>query len=90
MGEPKQYSCCATLQRHAATAVEYPPFSRRPWYELGRLSGNFYAPRPIVEGEVTHPEHPIFYGYAKTALPLKFTNGPLLQVPGRTGTSRCS
>jgi len=25
-----------------------------------RPSGNFYAPRPIVEGEVTHPEHPVF------------------------------
>ncbi len=46
-----------------------------------RPSGNFYAPRPIVEGEVTHPEHPVFYGYAETTLPLKYANGPLLQVP---------
>jgi hypothetical protein len=46
-----------------------------------RPSGNFYAPRPIVEAEVTNPEHPIFYGYTDTKLPIKYTNGPLLQVP---------
>jgi len=46
-----------------------------------RTSGNFYAPRPIVEAEVTRPEHPIFYGYTDSKLPIKYTNGPLLQVP---------
>lgn len=46
-----------------------------------RPTGNFYAPRPIVEGEVTRPEHPVFYGYAGAKLPLKYANGPLLQVP---------
>ncbi|HSG07309.1 MAG TPA: M14 family zinc carboxypeptidase [Longimicrobiales bacterium] len=46
-----------------------------------RPSGNFYAPRPIVEAEVTNPDHPIFYGYTETKMPIKYTNGPLLQVP---------
>jgi hypothetical protein len=46
-----------------------------------RTSGNFYAPRPIVDAEVTRPEHPIFYGYTDTILPIKYTNGPMLQVP---------
>jgi hypothetical protein len=46
-----------------------------------RPTGNFYAPRPIVEGEVTRPEHPVFYGYTEKTLPLKYANGPLLQVP---------
>jgi hypothetical protein len=46
-----------------------------------RTSGNFYAPRPIVEAEVTRPDHPLFYGYTDTKLPIKYTNGPLLQVP---------
>ena len=46
-----------------------------------RPTGNFYAPRPIVEGEVTRPEHPVFYGYTGKTLPLKYANGPLLQVP---------
>jgi hypothetical protein len=35
-----------------------------------RTSGQFYAPRPIVQAEILRPEHPLFYGY-----------GPLLQVP---------
>ncbi|MGD2069852.1 MAG: M14 family zinc carboxypeptidase [Gemmatimonadota bacterium] len=46
-----------------------------------RPSGDFYAPRPIVEGEVTHPDSPVFYGYDATTLPLKYTNGPMLSVP---------
>jgi Zinc carboxypeptidase len=46
-----------------------------------RTSGNFYAPRPIVEAEVLRPEHPIFYGYTETTLPIKYANGPLLQLP---------
>ena len=27
-------------------------------------SRDFYAPRPLVNAEVLHPEHPVFYGYA--------------------------
>jgi hypothetical protein len=46
-----------------------------------RTSGGFYAPRPVVEAEVTRPEHPLFYGYTNTTLPIKYTNGPQLQVP---------
>jgi hypothetical protein len=46
-----------------------------------RTSGQFYAPRPIVEAQVLRPEHPLFYGYADTILPIKYANGPLLQVP---------
>ncbi|MEZ4414985.1 MAG: M14 family zinc carboxypeptidase [Gemmatimonadota bacterium] len=46
-----------------------------------RPGGNFYAPRPIVEAQVTQPENPIFYGYTESTLPIKYTNGPLLQVP---------
>jgi len=44
-------------------------------------SNQFYAPRPIVEAEILRPEHPIFYGYTETTLPIKYANGPLLQVP---------
>jgi len=46
-----------------------------------RTSGNFYAPRPIVEAEILRPENPIFYGYTEATVPIKYTNGPLLQVP---------
>jgi hypothetical protein len=46
-----------------------------------RPSAGFYAPGPIVEAEVTAPTHPIFYGYSATKMPVRYANGPLLQVP---------
>jgi hypothetical protein len=49
--------------------------------DASRTSGNFYAPRPIVEAEILRPEHPLFYGYTETTIPVKYTNGPLLEVP---------
>jgi hypothetical protein len=42
-----------------------------------RPTGNVYAPRPIVEGEVTHLEHPVFYGYDGKTLPLKYATNPV-------------
>ncbi|HSL21978.1 MAG TPA: M14 family zinc carboxypeptidase [Vicinamibacterales bacterium] len=57
--------------------------------EASRTSSQFYAPRPIVEAEILKPEHPIFYGYTKTKIPVKYVNGPLLQVaePARARTT---
>jgi hypothetical protein len=46
-----------------------------------RPSGAFYAPRPIVEATIVHPRSPIFYGYPDSIVPIKYANGPLLQVP---------
>ncbi|MGE0881967.1 MAG: M14 family zinc carboxypeptidase [Blastocatellales bacterium] len=51
--------------------------------DAGRTSPQFYAPGPIVEAEVLQPESPIFYGYAKKTLPVRYANGPLLSVPER-------
>jgi hypothetical protein len=48
--------------------------------DASRPAGQFYAPRPIVEAEILKPAHPIFYGYTKTKIPVKYVNGPLLQV----------
>jgi hypothetical protein len=47
--------------------------------DAGRATG--YAPGPIVEAEIVRPNHPIFYGYDKTKLPVRWAGGPLLQVP---------
>ena len=58
-----------------------PDFGLTRDIDASRTSGEFYAPRPIVQAEVLRPEHPIFYGYEGTMLPVKYTNGPLLQVP---------
>ncbi len=46
-----------------------------------RPSGQFYAPGPIVSAEILKPAHPIFYGYAQKNVPVRYANGPLLQVP---------
>ncbi|MEQ1693472.1 MAG: hypothetical protein ABMA00_19440, partial [Gemmatimonas sp.] len=36
--------------------------------------------RPLVEGEITKPEHPVFYGYDKKTLPVKYVGGTPFKV----------
>jgi len=43
-------------------------------------SAQFYAPRPIVSGEIVKPEHPVFYGYDEKTVPIKYLGGPLIAV----------
>jgi len=65
-----------------ALASFFPPeFGLTRTINASRPSGQFYAPRPIVQAEIQRPEHPIFYGYTEKIVPSKYTNGPLLQVP---------
>jgi hypothetical protein len=52
-----------------------------PTINAQRPGAQFYAPGPIVEAEILRPEHPIFYGYADRKIPVRYGNGPLLQVP---------
>lgn len=40
----------------------------------------FYAPGPYVQSEVLLPEHPVMFGYTQKRLPVRYANGPLLQV----------
>jgi hypothetical protein len=51
--------------------------------DAGRPSAQFYAPGPIVEAEITQPAHPIFYGYSRKAVPVRYANGPLLSIQGQ-------
>ncbi len=44
----------------------------------------FYAPGPIVQAEIVQPSHPIFYGYEGKFLPVRWADGPLLQLPDPT------
>src|SRR5450432_4132666 len=46
-----------------------------------RTSAAFYAPGPIVECEISNPNHPIFYGYTQRVVPVRWAGGPLLRVP---------
>jgi hypothetical protein len=44
-------------------------------------SSQFYAPRPLVQAEITRPEHPVFFGYADKLVAIKYIQGqPLLSV----------
>ena len=55
-------------------------FGLAPKVDAARTSPQFYAPGPIIDAEILKPEHPIFYGYDKTTVPVRYGNGPLLSV----------
>ena len=48
-----------------------------------RPGSGFYAPGPLVEAEIEAAGHPIFYGYETTKTPVRYANGPVLDVPRR-------
>ena len=48
-----------------------------------RPGTGFYAPGPLMEAEIKTPGHPIFYGYEASKTPVRYANGPLLDVPRR-------
>jgi hypothetical protein len=49
--------------------------------DAARPSAQFYAPGPIVEAQILRSDHPIFFGYTKSTVPVRWANGPLLRVP---------
>jgi hypothetical protein len=58
-----------------------PDFGLARMIDASRPTGQFYAPGPIVEAQITRPTHPIFYGYSDTTMPVRYANGPLLRIP---------
>ena len=38
------------------------------------------AQRPVVQGELVRPEHPVFYGYTEKTIPIKYQGGVTLRV----------
>ena len=38
------------------------------------------AQRPLVEGEVVRPEHPVFYGFEAGKIPVKYVGGQPFEV----------
>jgi hypothetical protein len=66
------------------SASFFPPeFGLTRTVDAGRTSPQFYGPGPIVEAEILQPANPIFYGYTQKTVPVRYANGPLLQVPER-------
>jgi Zinc carboxypeptidase len=52
-----------------------------------RPTGNWYAPGPYVETEVLQTNHPVMFGYDAKTLPVRWSDGPLLQIAGQGGPS---
>ncbi len=66
------------------SASFFPPeFGLTRSIDTARPSPQFYAPGPIVEAEILQTGSPIFYGYPQKTMPVRYANGPLLQVPER-------
>ena len=63
-------------------AASYMPaeFGLAPRVDAARTSAQFYSPGAIVDAEILQPEHPIFYGYDKKIVPVRYASGPLLSV----------
>jgi hypothetical protein len=67
-------------------AASYFPadFGLAPRVDAGRTSAQFYSPGAIVDAEILQPENPIFYGYDKKIIPVRYASGPLLTVQTNT------
>jgi hypothetical protein len=63
-------------------AASYMPaeFGLTPRVDAARASAQFYSPGAIVDAEILQPSHPIFYGYDKKMVPVRYASGPLLTV----------
>jgi hypothetical protein len=55
-------------------------FGLAPNVDAARTSAQFYSPGAIVDAEILQPQSPIFYGYDKTMIPVRYASGPLLSV----------
>ncbi len=63
-------------------ASYFPPeFGLARRVDAARPSAQFYAPGPVVQAEILKPANPIFYGYDRKTLPVRWAGGPLLRVP---------
>ena len=65
-----------------------PEFGLTRTIDAGRTSPQFYGPGPIIEAEILQSSHPLFYGYSQKTVPVRYANGPMLQVPERDRASQ--
>jgi hypothetical protein len=57
-----------------------PDFGLTPTIDTSNTGAHFYAPGPIVDADILHPENPIFYGYSAKTVPVRYANGPLFRM----------
>jgi hypothetical protein len=63
------------------TSSFFPPdMGLTPKIDAAATTSRFYAPGPIVEAEIVHPENPIFYGYSSKTVAVRYAGGPLLRM----------
>jgi hypothetical protein len=63
------------------TASFFPAeFGLAPKVDAARTSAQFYSPGAIIDAEILQPENPIFYGYDRKVIPVRYAGGPLLSV----------
>src|SRR3954465_7038657 len=55
-------------------------FGLTPKVDAARPSGAFYSPGAIIDAEIVQPDSPIFYGYDKKTISVRYGGGPLLSV----------
>ena len=67
----------------AAASYMPPEFGLTREIDARRPSSKIYAPGPIVDAEILHPKHPIFYGYHNNTIPGRYANGLFLDIPQR-------
>lgn len=64
----------------AHNAVRFPiEFGFTRTVDTDQVSG-ITAQRPLVQAEISKPEHPVFYGYGKPEFAVKYVNGPFLRT----------
>jgi hypothetical protein len=64
----------------AHNAIRFPiEFGLARTVDIEQITG-LNAQRPLVQATITRPEHPTFYGYERTTIPIKYVSGPVLRV----------
>jgi zinc carboxypeptidase len=86
VGEIETFVKAGGVLATLGTASYFPAeFGLAPHVDAARTSPQFYSPGAIIDAEILKPDHPIFYGYDTTVMPVRYASGPLLTV--QTGDS---
>jgi hypothetical protein len=64
----------------AHNAIRFPiEFGFARTADIDQITG-LNAQRPLVQATISQADHPVFYGYADTTIPIKYVSGPVLRV----------
>jgi hypothetical protein len=64
----------------AHNAIRFPiEFGFARTADIDQITG-LNAQRPLVQATISQTDHPMFYGYADTTIPIKYVSGPVLRV----------